>query len=208
MPEFNDFVFVIGLGIILGLFWAVRRMHQDVKGLKREWYYHQQAFKKIPHEIQAAVDPLKIHLAALAEGKEVSPALIRSGRLYQELATMEAAALLNNPTERSQMVLLDVRTSTEFAKRRIPGATLIPVEQLDARYKTELPSTAKSILVYCEEGDRSRLACEFLRRQGWPNVYSLRGGLADWPGPFEGDGGGGLIQIASKTRSSSNPMVS
>lgn len=208
MTELTDLVLVIILGILLALSWAVRRLYQEVKGLKREWYYHQQAFKKFPHEIQSAVDPLKHHLAALAEGKSVSAALIRSGRLYQELLPGEAAALLNNPAQRSQLVLLDVRTNTEFAKRRIPGATLIPVEQLDTRSQTELPSTAKFILVYCEEGDRSRLACEFLSRQGWPNVYSLRGGLADWPGPFEGDGGGGLIQIAPKTRSSSNPVVS
>lgn len=208
MTELNTLVVVIGAGVILGLLWAARRLHQEVKGLKREWYYHQQALKKVPHEIRAALDPLKIHVAALAEGKDVSPALIRSGRLYQELSVMEATELLNNPAQRPNMVLLDVRSGSEFAKRRIPGATLIPVEQLDTRYGTELPSTAQRILVYCEEGDRSRLACEFLGRQGFPNVYFLRGGLGDWPGPFEGEMGSGLIQIASKTRSSSNPVVS
>ncbi|MGD9852180.1 MAG: rhodanese-like domain-containing protein [Nitrospirales bacterium] len=208
MTELNTLVVVIGAGVILGLLWAVRRLHQEVKGLKREWYYQQQALKKVPHEIRAVLDPIKIHVAALAEGKAVSPALIRSGRLYQELSVMEATELLNNPAQRPNMVLLDVRSGSEFAKRRIPGATLIPVEQLDTRYGTELPSTAQRILVYCEEGDRSRLACEFLSRQGFPNVYFLRGGLGDWPGPFEGEMGSGLIQIASKTRSSSNPVVS
>ncbi|MDR4495331.1 MAG: rhodanese-like domain-containing protein [Nitrospirales bacterium] len=208
MSELTVLVVVIGLGVTLGLLWAVRRIHQEVNGLKREWYYHQQALKKIPHEIQTAVDPLKIHVAALAEGKAVSSALIRSGRLYQELSMIEAVELLKNPVQRLNIVLLDVRSGAEFAKRRIPGAVLIPVEQLDTRYGSELSSTAQYIMVYCEEGDRSRLACEFLSRQGLPNVYLLRGGLADWPGPVEGNGGGELIQIASKTRSSSNPVVS
>lgn len=206
--EITTLVVVSGFGITLGLVWAVRRLHQEVKGLKREWYYHQQGLKKVPNEIQSAVDPIKIHLAALAEGKQVLPALIRSGRLYQELTMMEAAELLNNPARRSTIVLLDVRSGTEFARRRIPGAILIPVEQLDVRYATELSAAAQYIMVYCEEGDRSRLACEFLSRQGFPNVYFLRGGLGDWPGPFEGEMGGGLIQIASKSRSSSNPVVS
>lgn len=207
MTEFNALVVVIGLGITLGLLWAVRRLYQEVKALKREWYYHQQALKKIPHEIQTAVEPLKIHVAALAEGKKVQSALIRSGRLYQELSMTEAAELLNNPGQRSNIILLDVRTGTEFASRRIPGAILIPVEQLETRYGTELPSSAQSIMVYCEKGDRSRLACEFLGRQGLPNVYFLRGGLADWPGPFEGDMGSGLIQIVSKAKASSKPVM-
>lgn len=206
--EFNALVAVTGVGMALGLLWYVRRVHREVQGIKREWYYHQQALKKVPQDIQHAVDPLKIQVSALAEGKTVSPGLIRAGRLYHELSAQDAAEILNNnPATGRQTILLDVRTASEFAKRRIPGATLIPVEQLDARFKTELPSSAHSILVYCEEGDRSRLACEFLSRQGLTNVSMLRGGLAGWPGPFEGEAGGGLIQIASKNRSSSNSLA-
>ena len=197
-------VAVVGMGMTVGLLWYVRRLHKDFQGIKREWYYHQQNLKKIPQEVQAVVEPLKLHVSALAEGKSVSSTLIRSGRLYQELSIEEAVRLLDHSVTDSTTVLLDVRTPSEFAKRRIPGAILIPVEQLDARYKTELSSTTPCILVYCGEGDRSRLACEFLSREGWTNVSMLRGGLAHWPGPFEGEPGGGLIQVESKVRASSN----
>jgi len=205
--EFNTLMAVMGVGMTLGLLWYVRRVHREVQSIKREWYYHQQALKRIPQDIQYAVDPLKIQVSALAEGKAVSPGLVRSGRFYQDLSAQEAAELLNNPSTGPHIVLLDVRTANEFTKRRIPGALLIPVEQLDARFKTELPASARSILVYCEEGDRSRLACEFLGRQGLTNVSMMRGGLRSWPGPFEGEAIGGLIQISSKNRSSSNSLA-
>jgi len=208
MTVFGNLLVIAGIGMTLGLLWYVRRLHKEIQGIKREGYYQQQALKKNLHEIQAVVDPLKIQVSALAEGKTVSSVLIRSGRLYQELSGLEATRLLKNPATGGKTVLLDVRSASEFAKQRIPGAFLIPVEQLDARFQTELPSTATCILVYCDAGDRSRLACEFLSRQGLTNVAILRGGLGDWPGPLEGEMGGELIQIVSKTRSSSNTVAS
>jgi rhodanese-related sulfurtransferase len=207
MTQINTLVAFVGWGLALGLWWYVRRLHREVQGIKREWYDCQQALKKVPQEIQSAVEPLRMQMSALAEGKSVSPALIRSGRLYQELSALEASELLHSPEAPSKTVLLDVRSPSEFAKRRIPGAVLIPVEQLDARFQAELSSTARVIVVYCGQGDRSRLACEFLSRQGWTNIAILRGGIGSWPGPFDGDMGSGLIQILSKSRGSLNSMV-
>lgn len=204
----NTVVAVMGAVGGLGLLWYVRNLHREILQIKRELYYHQQSLKKIPHDIQGCVDPLKIQVAALAEGKAVSPTLIRSGRLYLERSAEEMAQLLANPLLRPHTVLVDVRSAEEFAKRRIPGALLLPVEQLDVRFSVEVPSSAQHIVVYCEDGNRSRLACEFLSRQGLTTVSILKGGLAGWPGPFEGENGNGLIQIVSKPRTSAHSFLS
>jgi rhodanese-related sulfurtransferase len=208
MDMIGSIAAVISLVIVMGLFWVVRRLQREIRTLKRDWYYHQQAVKGISHDISAAVDPLRVHVASLAEGKPVSPELIRSGRLYQDITGPEAARLAGEAAGRSDTCWLDVRSSTDFAKRRIPGALLIPVEQLDARYRTELSPSLPSIIVYCDEGDRSRLACDFLSRQGFTNIIHLRGGLAGWPGPLEGDRSGPLLQITSKKRSSEKEVAS
>jgi rhodanese-related sulfurtransferase len=107
---------------------------------------------------------------------------------------------MTSPSSTQGVFLLDVRTNAEFAKRRIPGAKLIPVEDLEMRHQTEIPAEAEKILVYCEGGDRSRLACDFLSRQNYSNVYFMKDGLQGWPGPVEGDQTGALIQILSKPK--------
>jgi rhodanese-related sulfurtransferase len=208
MDMIGNLAAVIILVVVLGLLWIVRGLQREIRTLKRDWYYQQQAVKGIAYDISAAVDPLRVQLASLAAGRPVSPELIRSGRLYQDITGPEAARMAGEATGRSNICWLDVRSSTDFAKRRIPGALLIPVEQLDGRYQTELSPSLPSIIVYCDEGDRSRLACEFLSRQGFTNIIHLRGGLAGWSGPLEGDRSGTLIQITSKKRSSAKEVAS
>jgi len=202
-----------GLGILVGgaglviacvALWSTRRIHREISSVKREQYYIEQKLNALPRKIESAVEPLRIHAALLARGQQVSDTLIRSGKLYHELSGAEAAQLLSLPSSGQGVFLLDVRTNAEFAKRRITGAKLIPVEDLENRFRTEIPAKAEKILVYCEGGDRSRLACDFLSRQDYANIYFLKNGLQGWPGPVEGDQMGALIQISSKSKVASN----
>lgn len=198
-----------GIGILVGgaglvvagmALWATRRVHRDLSRIKREQYYMEQKVNALPGKIESAVEPLRIHTAKLARGQCVSDKLIRSGQLYHEISGSEAAQLMTQASAAKGVFLLDVRTSPEFAKQRIPGAKLIPVEDLEMRHPTEIPAGAEKILVYCAGGDRSRLACDFLSRQDYANVYLLKDGLQGWPGPVEGDQTGALIQISSTSK--------
>jgi len=80
------------------------------------------------------------------------------------------------------VVLLDVRTESEFARGHIPGSLLIPLHQLDSRIR-EVPINGVSIAVICEHGIRSHAACRFLAEHGVRSLFNLAGGLDDWPGP-------------------------
>jgi len=199
-------ILVGGVGLVIAgvALWSTRRLHRELSGVKREQYYIEQKLNALPRKIESAVEPLRIHTAFLARGQRVPEILIRSGQLYHEISGSDAAQLLTAPSSGQGVFLLDVRTNAEFAKRRIPGAKLIPVEELEMRHRTEIPAGAEKILVYCAGGDRSRLACDFLSRQDYANVYFLKNGLQGWPGPVEGDQMGALIQISSKSKMVSN----
>ncbi len=194
---------VVGLCVASIALWSVRRLHQELLRLKRDQYNLEQKVGALPGRIESAVEPLRIQTALLARGQRVSDALIRNGQLYHEISGADAAQWLEPSSSSSNVFVLDVRTKAEFAKQRIPGAKLIPVEDLEMRYQTELPIESDKVLVYCAGGDRSRLACDFLSRQNYPNIYLLKNGLQGWTGPVEGDSGGALIQISSKSRVSS-----
>jgi len=74
--------------------------------------------------------------------------------------------------------VLDVRTSEQYQEGHLPGATLIPLEQLSTRY-VELPQN-ETILVYCRTGNRSLKAVYLLENAGFNRVHSLDRGMNNW----------------------------
>jgi rhodanese-related sulfurtransferase len=74
--------------------------------------------------------------------------------------------------------MLDVRTSEEWAAGHIPGAVLIPLDQLSTR-SGELPGD-QEIVIYCRSGNRSAQALTLLSGAGLANIYSMDGGLNSW----------------------------
>ena len=55
------------------------------------------------------------------------------------------------------VVLLDVRTETEFGETHIPGSLLIPLQDLEVRLP-EVPNSGTPIAVICQHGQRSASA--------------------------------------------------
>jgi len=203
MSEMGLIVNSASLLIAAVALWVAWRLRQELSDIKRERYYLEQKIKAVPPQIEATVEPLRIQVALLAQGMPVSNRLIRTGRLYHEISASEAGEFLSAHSDADRILWLDVRSGAEFTKRHIPGAKLIPVEDLEMRYRTEIPLALEKIIVYCAGGDRSRLACDFLSRHDFGNVYHIKDGLQGWAGPTEGNEAGGLIQIASKAKTTS-----
>jgi NADPH-dependent 2,4-dienoyl-CoA reductase/sulfur reductase-like enzyme/rhodanese-related sulfurtransferase len=74
-------------------------------------------------------------------------------------------------------LLLDVRTPGEFAEGHLPGAVLIPVDELRGRLG-ELPRDRR-IVAYCRVGQRGYLATRILLQAGFDAV-NLSGGYLAW----------------------------
>jgi rhodanese-related sulfurtransferase len=81
------------------------------------------------------------------------------------------------------IVVLDVRTPTEFQQRHIPGSLLIPLQDLDSRL-AELPQRGIPVAVVSEQGVRGVSACRLLAEYGYTKLHNLDDGLDAWPGPL------------------------
>jgi adenylyltransferase/sulfurtransferase len=77
-------------------------------------------------------------------------------------------------------VLVDVREYYEADIADLPevGQLRIPMAELTER--VEEMQKGEELVLYCRSGARSDRAVRFLRRQGYPKVYNLRGGMLAW----------------------------
>ena len=76
--------------------------------------------------------------------------------------------------DRSQYLLLDVRTPEEYGLGHLDGSINVEVDDLRNRLQ-EIPKD-KKILVYCKVGIRGYIAEQILRQKGYDEVKNLSGG--------------------------------
>jgi adenylyltransferase/sulfurtransferase len=81
---------------------------------------------------------------------------------------------------RETFLLLDVRNDDEFARARIEGSKLIPLDQLEARIDELDDWRSGKIVVHCHLGGRSEKACRLLLERGFEAVENLEGGIDAW----------------------------
>lgn len=76
------------------------------------------------------------------------------------------------------VVILDVRTQSEWDEMHVAGATLFDNQRIQAG---ELPSIDKDaeIYIYCRSGNRAAEAIAVMQQAGFTNMTNLRG-LSDW----------------------------
>lgn len=95
---------------------------------------------------------------------------------YRELTAREAAELIDN----IQPLILDVRTPFEYKRGHLQNSVLIPVQELQSRWK-EIPEYKnQDVLIYCATGNRSTVASKILIDSGFKRIMNLRYGIVDW----------------------------
>jgi len=78
------------------------------------------------------------------------------------------------------IILVDVRTQEEYIEEHIPGALLVPVDELESLAPELMPDKEATYIIYCRSGNRSATAALMLIDLGYQNVYDM-GGIIDWP---------------------------
>ncbi len=80
-----------------------------------------------------------------------------------------------------EYLLLDVRTPQEFEGElgHLPGAVLIPVQELEQRLSELEQYKERKIIAYCRTGNRSGKATSLLNQKGY-NVVNMLGGMVEW----------------------------
>ena len=95
--------------------------------------------------------------------------------VYVNITAQQAKEIMN--TEQGY-IILDTRTQEEYEEGHIPGAILIPHDQIKTTAERILTDKNQLILVYCRSGRRSKLAAEDLVELGYTNIKEF-GGIID-----------------------------
>ena len=97
---------------------------------------------------------------------------------YRQISQDEAKEMMRRDDGH---VVVDVRRQDEYDAGHIPGAILIPNEEIGTEPPNELPDRNQIILIYCRSGNRSKQASQKLFDMGYTNVYEF-GGINTWTG--------------------------
>lgn len=96
--------------------------------------------------------------------------------VYRKITSKEAKEMMDG----GGAIILDVRTTEEYAAGHIADAVLLPDFDIAAKAETVLTDKEATILVYCRTGRRSEGAAKKLVELGYTGVYDF-GGIVDWP---------------------------
>ena len=85
----------------------------------------------------------------------------------------------DNIIKSGDVLLVDVRTASEYASGHIDGALNIDVQQSDFKQKATMLPADKTIAVYCRSGRRSKKAASILADSSY-KVVELNNGIKGW----------------------------
>ena len=78
------------------------------------------------------------------------------------------------------LIILDVRTQSEYDNGHLENAILIPDTELKSRIDELLPYKDTEIVVYCHIGVRSSEAVNILDSNSFTKVYNVLDGIKAW----------------------------
>ena len=114
-----------------------------------------------------------IAIALISGGALFFPSLMRRGA---RVSVLQATQYMNQ----GKTLILDVRSSEEFATGHLQNARHIPLAELGNRLKEIEKSKNNVIITVCESGVRSASALPILNHAGFHQAFSLDGGISAW----------------------------
>ena len=102
-----------------------------------------------------------------------------------EISPAELKAKLDS---KEDLLLVDVRESSEFEHGHIGGAHLVPRGILEPAADTSYPkhypplsgARSQQVILYCATSGRAAMATAVLQMMGFKNVLNLAGGIVRW----------------------------
>ncbi len=117
--------------------------------------------------------------------KKITTAIVLASTLLAGCSSSSSATDLDsqafaNKISEPGVVILDVRTSAEFAAGHIEGAINIDVEGMQFESGIAELDKGATIAVYCQSGRRSGIAVDKMSEAGFTSLFNLQTGIADW----------------------------
>lgn len=104
---------------------------------------------------------------------------ISKKQIIGELTIKEAYNKIQENKNNPDLVILDVRTPSEYSEGHIESSVNIDFNADDFKVKANELDKNKSYLVYCRSGNRSKKAVAVMKDLGFKEVYNI-GGIMDW----------------------------
>ncbi|AXA33071.1 MULTISPECIES: rhodanese-like domain-containing protein [Francisella] len=99
--------------------------------------------------------------------------LTQTKKSQYNLSVADAVLVVN----RNKGIYLDTRDQESFINAHIIGAHNITANELSEKHKKLAKYKAKPIVIYGNQPEKSMLV---LRKEGFEQVYTLKGGLSAW----------------------------
>jgi rhodanese-related sulfurtransferase len=103
------------------------------------------------------------------------PAMLKAHNI-KLLNVHDTLRLMND----KKTVVVDVREEKEYADGHMPHTVNIPLGKLAERAGELEKSKENPVVVVCRSGARSKKGAVILAKNGFKELYSLNGGVADW----------------------------
>jgi len=119
-------------------------------------------------------------IIVLVVGLFIWPGYLRGGSNSPKVEKITAQEVKEMLQKDKNVILLDVRTESEYRNGHIPKSVLLPVTEIERKAVQKFPDRDKTMIVYCQSGSRSTRAAKILTKLGYSKVYNL-GGISQWP---------------------------
>lgn len=121
-----------------------------------------------------------MHLPTLSRFLFMSFLSLFSCSTPQGLSSLSAQDFSELLRQKPDLMLLDVRTPSEYAEGHLPNSVNVDVLAPDfERRAAEVLGSQRSVALYCRSGHRSKQAATQLTRKGY-TVYELSTGWMGW----------------------------
>lgn len=105
--------------------------------------------------------------------------LRRSMPVYTYI-TISPKELMNMMKQNNELIIIDTRIKELYEEGHIKGAANFSYTSLRAMDKVLKKESSKEIVIYSEDGDRSRKICDVLVSLGYSRLRNLEGGIKGW----------------------------
>jgi len=117
-----------------------------------------------------------VAVTLVSGGMLIWPLVQRAGAGGKEVSVPQAVQLIN----RRDALVLDIRDTADFESGHVTNSRHIPAADVEKRVKELEKFKQKPIIVICRSGTRSASVGNVLRKNGFEEVFSLKGGVLGW----------------------------
>ena len=178
-----NFMIVLTIGIAGGFLGAYSSYHSKSIEYDRRIYLLElevvelnSTISNLKVEFFKALDKISVDQSLIKDlNSRITYLLAHVDIFYGNVSVDQARKLISSNIS---LVILDVRTPSEYESGHIKGAKNIPVDELETRI-VELNRDIET-LVYCRLGMRSTRAMHILNYHNFTKVYNMLGGIEAW----------------------------